>query len=432
MISKNFVSIITVNYNGKKYLKNFLDSAFSLSYPKDKYEVIIVDNNSQDGSAAYIKRNFPKVNLVLSKKNLGFAAGNNLGMQKAKGELFFLVNNDTVLQKDSLKNIVSTFKRWNKKGTVGAVNAKMVLIDSYIPLKIKGATFSRFKLSANAKSINKHVFVNVCELSNLYTEKVLIPINNNFSGRLNLILWVKPRNSRFKIFIKEKEFQRGKFNNLAQAKLIKLSLLYKELKKYKVNLIQNAGNFYFRDGHGRDRGTIVINRNQYYEMDKGQYDKEEEIPGFCGAGVLINKEALKDVGYFDESFFMYYEDGDLSLRLKESNYMIVYSPKALIRHIHAGSSGEWSDFFIFNAERGRLLFVAKHWPRLKAVKEWLKYIANDTIGTPLYYLFIKKDKINAKLKFIIRLRVNISIFFPFVKGLARTNRLNNDKLKGFL
>ena len=86
-----FVSIITLNYNGKGYLKSFLESALDLHYPKNAYEIIVVDNASTDGSVDYIKKNFSKVRIIKSKKNLGFGRGNNLGMKDAKGDLFFLV-----------------------------------------------------------------------------------------------------------------------------------------------------------------------------------------------------------------------------------------------------------------------------------------------------------------------------------------------------
>ena len=55
-----FVSIVTVNYNGKRLLKDFLESTFALDYPSDKYEVIVVDNASTDGSVSYIKNRSPR------------------------------------------------------------------------------------------------------------------------------------------------------------------------------------------------------------------------------------------------------------------------------------------------------------------------------------------------------------------------------------
>src|SRR3990167_8457608 len=73
----NFVSIITVNFNGKRFLKDFLNSTFIQDCPKENYEVIVVDNGSTDDSIIYIEKNFPKVRIIKSEKNLGFGVGNN-------------------------------------------------------------------------------------------------------------------------------------------------------------------------------------------------------------------------------------------------------------------------------------------------------------------------------------------------------------------
>ena len=431
-MATNFVSIITVNYNGKKYLSDFLTSALDLDYPRNKYEVVVVDNASADGSREFIEKNFPDVVLISANKNLGFAAGNNLGMKMARGNLFFLVNNDTIMEKPSLKNILDTYKRWSKKAKVGAVASKLVLVDSYIPIEIEEAFFSGHSLSPIARPINQAPFVIPHDTSSLFTERVFLPLRHTTSGSLNLSLKIKPfRRNEFKIFFRNKLVYKDKFKNLGSPRQIKLTLTEKQLKKYKIDLVQNAGNFYFRDGFGRDRGAIVLRHKQFYEGDYGQYDKEEAIPGFCGAGVLLYKRALEKVGYFDEDFFMYYEDGELSFRLKEYGYKTVFSPKAVIRHIHAGSSVEWSHFFIFHVERGRLLFIAKHWPRAQALRQLLLYIVFSSLMVPIYY-FIKKDRKIALSKLIIRLKVIISILPKFILGLIRTKRIDNNQLKRFL
>ncbi|MBU4223242.1 MAG: glycosyltransferase family 2 protein, partial [Euryarchaeota archaeon] len=87
------VSVIIVNYNGKQYLKNCLSSLSAQSYPA--IEVIFVDNASSDGSVEYVRKEFPSVRIIESKKNLGFAKGNNLGIREARGELIATLNNDT-------------------------------------------------------------------------------------------------------------------------------------------------------------------------------------------------------------------------------------------------------------------------------------------------------------------------------------------------
>lgn len=119
--SKIELSIIIVNYNGLKYLKNCLDSVIE-KCNKISFEIIIVDNNSSDKSCIFIKQEYPKITLIESKKNKGFAGGNNLGAKKAKGKYLLLLNNDTILL-DDISPIISTFK---KDKSIGVIGAKML------------------------------------------------------------------------------------------------------------------------------------------------------------------------------------------------------------------------------------------------------------------------------------------------------------------
>lgn len=101
-----FVSILLANYNGMDHLEEFLTSAYTLNYPKDRFEVVIVDNASTDGSAEWIEQNYPQVKLVREKKNHGFAVGNNIGAKYCQGEFLALQNNDTRLDKDWLIELI--------------------------------------------------------------------------------------------------------------------------------------------------------------------------------------------------------------------------------------------------------------------------------------------------------------------------------------
>ena len=88
------LSIIIVNYNGRKFLEGCLQSlaAHVSGLP---HEIVIVDNNSGDGSREYLSAFWPEVRLIGSPDNLGFAKGNNLGAASARGTFLLLLNNDT-------------------------------------------------------------------------------------------------------------------------------------------------------------------------------------------------------------------------------------------------------------------------------------------------------------------------------------------------
>lgn len=87
------LSIIILNYNVKDLLLNCLKS---LKF-KNNWQVIVVDNASSDGSVEAVKENFPEVEIVANKQNLGFAAGNNVGVKNAKAPVILFLNPDTIV-----------------------------------------------------------------------------------------------------------------------------------------------------------------------------------------------------------------------------------------------------------------------------------------------------------------------------------------------
>lgn len=118
------ISIIVLNWNGKKYINDCLTSIFYQSY-KD-FEVIFVDNASTDGSINFIKDSFPNVKIIQNKENYGFAKGNNIGIRKAKGEYILILNTDTKLDKDFLKEIIKP----TKDPKVGMISSKATYFDT--------------------------------------------------------------------------------------------------------------------------------------------------------------------------------------------------------------------------------------------------------------------------------------------------------------
>jgi hypothetical protein len=95
------LSIIIVSYNTRELLRNCLKSIYSTSV-NNNFEVWVVDNSSKDGSGEMVKKEFPKVRLILNDNNDGFAAGNNLALRKSKAKYYLLLNSDTEVKKGSL------------------------------------------------------------------------------------------------------------------------------------------------------------------------------------------------------------------------------------------------------------------------------------------------------------------------------------------
>lgn len=114
MANDSFISIIIVNYNGKRHLENCLKSLMAIDYKK--FEVILVDNNSTDDSIEFVKSNYPSVTLLKLDKNYGFAEPNNKGTKIAKGNYFLFLNNDTIVDPNFISEMVKVLENDSKIG----------------------------------------------------------------------------------------------------------------------------------------------------------------------------------------------------------------------------------------------------------------------------------------------------------------------------
>lgn len=112
------ISIIIVNYNGGELILNCIDSIYC-GHDLQTFEVIVVDNDSKDNSVVNIKKKFPEVVIVENNQNLGFAAANNIGFLKAKGDYFLLLNPDTTLGNNTLTNCLAYINNQPEVGVLG-------------------------------------------------------------------------------------------------------------------------------------------------------------------------------------------------------------------------------------------------------------------------------------------------------------------------
>lgn len=113
------LSIIIVNWNTKEYLLRCLGSIFKMGERMD-WEVIVIDNGSQDGSGIEVKNAFPLAHLIQNEKNMGFAKAVNQGLQKASGRYILLLNPDTEVKPETMERLVSFMNAHSNVGIVGA------------------------------------------------------------------------------------------------------------------------------------------------------------------------------------------------------------------------------------------------------------------------------------------------------------------------
>jgi GT2 family glycosyltransferase len=119
------VSIIIVSWNVREDLVRCLRSIEKYR-PSRPYEVIVVDNGSSDGTAEFVERDFPTVTVIANEHNRGFAAANNQGFQKAKGQYILLLNPDTIVHKGSLDALIDFM---DNNSDVGACGPKLLNAD---------------------------------------------------------------------------------------------------------------------------------------------------------------------------------------------------------------------------------------------------------------------------------------------------------------
>ena len=118
-MQKPRVFVIILNYNGKDFLKKCLESVYLDDYPNK--EVVVVDNNSQDNSFDEARVAYARFHFIKNTKNIGFSAGNNVAIRWAiekKADFVFLLNNDALLGKGAIKNLVDEMQNNPELGMV--------------------------------------------------------------------------------------------------------------------------------------------------------------------------------------------------------------------------------------------------------------------------------------------------------------------------
>lgn len=363
------VSVVIVNYNGKKYIDELFAALQNQTAENFIYEIVFVDNNSSDDSLKYIHQQWAdkikNLKIVENKINSGFAGGNNLGVKESQGRYIVLLNNDTKPNKDWLQNLYNFFV--NKENIV---IANSLLLFYYDYIKIEFHTKDKFVISNKIK-INETEYIidnkfcrnllyNNDKLTCFGHSEIYIPLINgvrDYNIEINKIIGLE----QDKVIVGE--ISRN-FSSSININLSKEAILIN-----KKTLVQNAGSGVNENYDGYDIGFT----DELCE----KYMKPYQITNACGASMMMEKEKFISAGGFDETFFMYYEDTDLSFRLRKNGGEIWYCPDSIVRHIHTGSSKEWSPFFIYHVTKNKLLFIYKNISKKLYLKLLVKQLVNS-------------------------------------------------------
>jgi GT2 family glycosyltransferase len=112
------LSVIIVNYNVKYFIEQCLCSV-QQAIKNINAEIIVVDNNSSDGSIEYLREKFAAVKFIINNNNKGFAKANNIALKECKGDYVLFLNPDTIIAEDVLQNCIDFFAQHNEAGAVG-------------------------------------------------------------------------------------------------------------------------------------------------------------------------------------------------------------------------------------------------------------------------------------------------------------------------
>lgn len=193
---KGLVDVITLNYNGKKYLTSLFDSLKKQTY--DRFRITMVDNGSKDNSLAFVKEKHKEVNILALKENLFFPRANNLAISQTNGEYILLLNNDIIVDKNAIKEMVKTIE---KDPQTAAVAAKMMfnnnrkVFDSFgTAILPDGSPFNRGigQYDIGQYDVEEDVFgacFGAVLLKRSVYEKVVGPLDNDYFGYFEDVDW---------------------------------------------------------------------------------------------------------------------------------------------------------------------------------------------------------------------------------------------------
>jgi GT2 family glycosyltransferase len=383
-VAEPLVTVVVLNWNGAHLLGDCLRGLAAQDLPEGQVATWVVDNASDDGSMELLADQFPWVRAIANDSNDGFAGGNNLALREVATPFVALINNDARPEPDWLRRLLEPFSEPGAE-RLGAVSAKIVFLPRFLAVDLATPGFVPGTLDTRELGIRVY---QVTVDGEDVTERVLwdrvaygpegegpgrfrwtrpagmllIPVDRDPAqeGPLRLGLRVAAETTK----AVELTWSGGSGGGKAEPEPVDLEVEVPAGVPL-ADVLNNAGSMVFRDGYGADRA--------YQELDRGQYQTPEEVFAFCGGSVCFRTEALRQAGVFDDDFFLYYEDTDLSWRLRSLGWRIRYQPAAVARHIHSASSVEWSPLFVFHTDRNRLLMLTKNARAGLAAREVLRY-----------------------------------------------------------
>jgi hypothetical protein len=435
-VSSPLATVVVVNWNGAHLLPACLDGlrAQNGAVP---FQTWVVDNDSRDESVALMRERYPEVRVIRSDRNRGFAGGNNLALDEVTTPFAVLLNNDAVPEPDWLECLLAPMRAPGSE-QLGATTGKVVFASRYARMRLSTPGF----VPGPQDSRELGVRIGAVEVSASGAGPTAV-LNEVLWERLTYgregppeaaFFWTRPH-GEFLIPVPEGDVDITFGWAAERPKEVTLawdgggperfpvtadpshSVVHLPATAARYDVINNVGGIVVGEGYGADRG--------YQQVDEGQFGAAEEVFTGCGNGLAMRTDLGHRLGWFDDDFFLYYEDTDLSWRLRSLGYEIRYVPGAVLRHLHAASSKEWSPLFVFHVDRNRLLMLTKNATAALALKAFSHYLLTTAS------MFVRACRQAARARrrppirpTLLRLRVIASYFRLLPKMLSRRINLS--------
>ena len=340
IVSSPLVSVIVAAFNSAKDLERLLCSLQSQSYTN--LELIIVNNSEEDlrSCLADWKRSLK----YLNAPNPGFAEANNLGLEEASGDLLLLLNPDTELQKESIKELVHALE-----------------IDATAAAAIPLIYFSRPFYKVSLTSQGQAFFAIDLEslVTHLHYKKIFVRdgerredglIHCNIDGHVSFDVALNPDSNWLELAVVPiVEFDQElclqiKFEGSGE----KPTLLYvgrhrQTVKSFVSARVHSSSRYLINNaGSGIRPGSDEPYDIGFGEVDIGKFANRAYRQALCGCCALLRRDLFIKRKIFISEFFAYYEDSELSYWLRSNQMNILYVPSAIVYHRHSESTGEFS------------------------------------------------------------------------------------------
>lgn len=292
------LSVIILNYNVRYFLELCVTSVQKAIEGLDA-EIIVIDNHSSDDSCQMMKDKFPHIQLIENKENIGFPKGNNIGVEKAKGEYICILNPDTVVAEDTFVKVIARYEAISSE--VGIIGCK--LIDGtgkFLPESKRGTPtpwvaftkiFGLYKVFPNWKTMNQYYAQHITE---------------NQSGKVDILV------GAFMIMKRDLYLEIGGFDENCFMYSDDIDLSYMALKMGKIN-------FYFHE-------TSVIHFKGESTVRDGKYMKrfQEAMQFFYKKHFTKSLvfDVMMKLGAFFFSILKMFQGKTIS-KSKPENYILV-------------------------------------------------------------------------------------------------------------